>query len=150
MANWTEDDLRAHKARRAKGVMHAEPVSSASANGWVTHPPKSTSKYRNQKCQWNGETFDSKRELEAYIGLCALEKAGKIVDLKRQVPYALHCPMAGCDGASAEVATYIADYTYRDEQGRLHVVDAKGVRTRMFQLKAKWMTLEYGITVELL
>jgi hypothetical protein len=80
--------------------------------------------------------------------LQALEKARRITDLKRQVPFALHCPMFSVSTGSAEVCKYVADYTYLDEREQLHVVDAKGVRTPLYRLKAKWLQLEYGITIE--
>lgn len=46
-------------------------------------------KYANQKITVVGETFDSKREFRRYQELILLQKAGRISDLRRQVPFEL-------------------------------------------------------------
>ena len=46
-------------------------------------------KYRNQKCSFDGMTFDSKHERDRYCELLILQKAGKISDLRCQVPFRL-------------------------------------------------------------
>jgi hypothetical protein len=136
------------------------PVSDGGATLHADVPKQS--KYRNLRCEWNGEKFDSKRELDAYLGLVALEKSRRIFDLKRQVRFPLHCaveirsqddPTQAPIYVKQEVCVYVADYTWEDEHGTLHVADAKSpaVRNnRISRLKLKWMNLEYGITVELL
>ncbi len=43
------------------------------------------SKYKNSKTTYNGEVFDSLKELRRYKELLALQGAGKIKDLDRQV-----------------------------------------------------------------
>ena len=76
--------------------------------------------------------------------------AGEIADLRLQVVFPLYAPLlaAGSD-ATIEVSRYIADFTYRDNaDGRLHVVDAKGKRTALYALKAKWLCLQSGIVIE--
>jgi hypothetical protein len=45
------------------------------------------------------------------------------------------------------VSSYVADYVYV-EQGKRHVVDAKGKRTQMYALKKKWLFLQDGIVIE--
>jgi glyoxylate utilization-related uncharacterized protein len=115
-----------------------------------TPPPyqtlPSTSKYRNVKVEVNGEKFDSKREAAYWIGLKAREAAGEITDLKRQVSFTLRCPTMMAE-EEAVVAHYIADFTFCMEDG-LHVLDAKGKRTAMYQLKKKWLELQDGIVIE--
>jgi hypothetical protein len=37
---------------------------------------------------------------------------------------------------------------YRSKDGQLHVVDAKGFRTREYILKRKLMKFRHGITIE--
>lgn len=108
------------------------------------------SKYRNVKVVIDGERFDSKREATYWRGLKAREKNGEIDDLRRQVPFTLCAPErieGRFHGAIATVATYIADFVYF-ENGQRHVVDAKGKRTAMYQLKKKWLAIQDGIQVE--
>ncbi len=111
----------------------------------LSTPPKAKSKYRNVRCEVGGEQFDSKREADYWILLKARERAGEICGLERQVKFPLHCPHLA--GPNMEVCCYIADFTFT-ELGHFHCVDSKGVRTQIFKLKAKWMLLEHGITVE--
>src|SRR5204863_9843199 len=96
------------------------------------------SKYGAVKTTVDGIVFDSKREANAWAQLRMREKAGQITDLQRQVPFDLFCPTPGDDEV---VCRYFADFTYRDVvAGRpmqLHVVDAKGKRTAMYELKKK-------------
>lgn len=124
-------------------------VSDIASRQLSTATPKQ-SKYRNQRCVVGDEKFDSKREAEFWIALKAREAAGEIRDLKRQVAWALHCPTPGPD---MEVCRYVADFQWWDTKPTsapmmLHVADAKGVRTQVYRLKAKWMKLEHGITIE--
>ncbi len=137
MSNWTEEDYSALMRERGQAAFKdAENVAKPS-------------KYRNVKTTIDGETFDSKREAMAWVDLKLREKAGEITDIKRQVPFSLQCPTPGDD---EEVCRYFADFTYRDVvHGRpmqLHVVDAKGKRTAMYQLKKKWLKIQSGVTIE--
>lgn len=43
---------------------------------------------------------------------------------------------------------YVADFVYRDRQGRLVVEDVKGVRTKEYIIKKKLMLWVYGIEVK--
>jgi hypothetical protein len=111
------------------------------------------SKYRNVKTVVDGIVFDSKREAQYWHELTLREKAGDITGLMRQVEYGLACPVQyrlpeGEENLPALVSTYRADFVYTDKCGVKHIVDAKGKRTAMYILKAKWMLLQYGVTVE--
>lgn len=105
------------------------------------------SKYRNVKARVGDLTFDSKHEADVWLQLKAREAAGDISELVRQVRFPLYCPTPGPD---AEVAVYVADYQWRDQDGRLHVGDAKGQRKRIcpYPIKAKWLRLQEGIEIE--
>ena len=46
-------------------------------------------KYHSQKVEFDGMVFDSRRELNRYRELKLMERAGLIVNLKRQVKYVL-------------------------------------------------------------
>lgn len=140
VARWTEEELAQHvKAIRREAFKPSAAIEKPS-------------KYRNVRCEVNGEKFDSKREAAYWQELLLREKAGQITDVKRQVPFDLHCPSH--HGAAFVVARFVADFTFRDvdpegDYGRLHIADVKGGKvTQMFALKAKWMNLEYGIDIE--
>ena len=104
-------------------------------------------KYGNKKVVFDGEVFDSKREMYRYMDLKFLERCGAISDLKRQVTYEL-IPVQRekstrvyqkgrkkgqpIEGKIIEKAvTYIADFVYTDiATGKEVVEDVKGMRTR--------------------
>lgn len=43
-------------------------------------------KYRNNKVEYDGIIFDSKKEAKRYAELKLLERTGRIKELRRQVP----------------------------------------------------------------
>lgn len=119
------------------------------------------SKYNSEKITVDGETFHSKKESRRWKELLLLENAGKIQDLRRQVPFVLipaqyetyerwskktgerlkdgqRCIEHGCD--------YIADFVYciGDE---IIVEDTKGVRTADYIIKRKLMLYIHGIRI---
>ncbi len=92
--------------------------------------------------------FDSKKEAQCWTFLMARLRAGEIENLERQVKYTL---FAFSEAGAVKVCTYIADFRYRDKKtGATVVSDAKGVKTALFNLKAKMMKVNYGIEVELM
>ena len=117
-------------------------------------------KYGNRKIQFDGQTFDSKKEMRHYTELLLLEKAGKIKDLQRQVKFQLipaqrEPDIIGPKGGhkpgkliEREVA-YIADFVYVDTRtGERVVVDTKGVRTKEYVIKRKMMLYFHGIRIK--
>ena len=104
-------------------------------------------KYRNKKVVYNGIKFDSKKEMNYYIKLKMLEKAGKIKDLRLQVPFVV-LETFKLNDKTYKKTKYIADFTYYDKEGKYHVVDTKGVRTDVYKLKKKLMAWKYGIEIE--
>lgn len=139
MSPWTEEQFAAFQRERG---------TAAFAEAEKAVKP---SKYRNVKTVIDGQTFDSKREAQFWQTLKLREKAGEIGDLRRQVPLPLMCPAHdAAAGVLAIVAEYVADYTFIEIKDQsLHVVDAKGKRTRMFDLKKKWLELQSGIVIEI-
>ena len=85
--------------------------------------------------------YASKHEAMVAADLHFLEKAGKIQDLREQVPFVL---IQGRNGVRS--ITYIADFTYCDN-GRPIVADAKGYRTEVYKLKKKMLYLLCGIEI---
>ena len=110
------------------------------------------SKYRNVRVSVQGQKFDSQREADQFLALRAREAGGEISQLRCQVQFDLECPIystrTGALIQCATVSRYVADFTWRDRDDVLHVADAKGVRTKEYRLKAKWMNLQFGIVVE--
>lgn len=96
---------------------------------------------------FDGIKFDSKKESQYYATLKVLEKAGKIKDLKLQVPFVL-IETFKVDDRTYRKTKYIADFTYYDEKNKLHVIDVKGFRTKEYELKKKLMAWKYGIEIE--
>jgi Protein of unknown function (DUF1064) len=111
--------------------------------GWENVTDIRRLKYGNVRTtNARGQTFDSKREADAYAALIA--RHGEILDLRRQVCFPLLCPY---EDRSIMVSHYVADFVYI-EHGVRHVVDAKGCRTAMYKLKKKWLRLQDGIEIE--
>lgn len=106
------------------------------------------SKYNNRKCTYDGHVFDSGRELERYFLLKAALKEGIISDLRLQVPFDIVPAEKAPNGKPLRVLRYIADFTYLDKDGRLHVEDVKGVKTAVYKLKKRLMWHIYRIDIE--
>ena len=105
------------------------------------------SKYHNKKVEYNGMKFDSRKEYAYYTKLKLLEQVGEISALKRQVPFLL-LETVKLNDKTYRQTKYIADITYLDKNGKLHVIDVKGVKTQVYQLKKKLMAWKYGIEIE--
>ena len=116
-------------------------------------------KYSNQKVQYDGKVFDSKREGRRYMQLKILERAGEIEDLQCQVPFELIPAQYEPDtigkrggiikGKCIERAVvYYADFVYKDKRtGKTIVEDAKGMRTDVYRIKKKLMLKHHGIRI---
>ncbi len=83
-------------------------------------------------------------EAERWGELSAMQRAGVVKDLERQVRYNLVIN-------DQKICAYIADFRYKlvDENGfeKEIVEDAKGVETAEFKLKKKMMKAILGIDV---
>lgn len=81
----------------------------------------------------DGISFPSKSEARRYVELRDLEQLGSISDLELQPKFSLKSVTGN------HICNYIADFRYVDkETGKTVVEDVKGVRTSIFNLKAKW------------
>lgn len=123
----------------------------------------SSNKYHAEKITVNGITFDSKKEARRYLELTALEQAGKIHDLRRQVKYLLipeqreSCAERYKSGPKKgqfkpgrvleRECAYYADYDYYTEDGTHVVEDVKGMRTKEYRLKRKLLLYKYQIRI---
>lgn len=101
-------------------------------------------KYRNVK----SDGFDSQKEKRRYDELLWLEKAGKITNLQRQVPFILIPRQDDENGKMIErPVTYISDFVYQQD-GQQIVEDVKSAITRKnkdYVIKRKMMLFIHGI-----
>ena len=117
------------------------------------------SKYNSRKVAVDGIAFDSVKEARRYKQLKLLQLAGKISDLRMQVPFELvpaqyeRSMSVYSRGAKKgqpkrgrcieKAVTYFADFVY-SENGRRIVEDAKGMRTKDYVIKRKLFRWRYG------
>ena len=123
------------------------------------------SKYKNHKTKVsNGHIADSRKEARRYEELLLLQKAGRISDLRTQVPYELipaqheSYERYGKNGKRLtdgkklveRAIVYVADFVYT-EDGKTVVEDVKGYRDgaaySIFTIKRKLMLHIHGIRI---
>jgi hypothetical protein len=115
------------------------------------------SKFHSHKVIVDGITFDSKKEYRRFCELSALEKAGKIQNLERQVKFTLIPTQREPDtiGSRGGVKVgkllerelaYFADFMYM-EDGKWIVEDVKGLRTTDYIIKRKLMLYIHKIRI---
>ena len=102
-------------------------------------PVQKQSKYHAQKTEVDGIKFDSKWEAERYNQLSAMQRAGQIKDLQRQVKFVLQDGYVNNKGEKIRPICYIADFQYIDNEGRKIVEDTKSpaTKTDVFKIKKK-------------
>lgn len=109
-------------------------------------PEKKSPKYKNNKTEIDGITFDSKKEAFRYRELSLLQKTGEISGLQCQVRYLV---IEATDTTKA--AYYVADFVYfRKGQDAATVEDVKSTITRKlptYILKKKLMKTVYNIYI---
>lgn len=126
-------------------------------------PKKDRSKYGAEKVTILGMDFDSKREARRWFELRALEQAGEISNLRRQVSFELIPAQREPDtvgkrggiirGKTLEKAvSYRADFVYQDKNGNAVIEDAKGYKGggayAVFSIKRKLLLWRYGIRIK--
>lgn len=109
---------------------------------------KRQSKYKNEPIIIDGHRFPSKKEARRYSQLKILEKAGEIYSLQLQVAFELQPKFKNPEtGETIRAIKYVADFVYKDKEGNIHIEDAKGMRTEVYELKKKMM-LYLGYQIE--
>ena len=105
-------------------------------------------------------TIDSQAEAKRYEELKILLKIGEIKDLKRQVRFLLTEEVREPDTVGARggihkgklilrASSYVADFVYTDvSSGERVVEDAKGFKTKEYELKKKMMYEKYKILIK--
>lgn len=125
-------------------------------------------KYHNEKAQRtmpNGttRTFDSQKEARRYDELLLLLNAGEIRNLALQKQFTIQESYITADGERVRAIRYVADFAYERkkvvgqsgvsdpigmrEVWTLVVEDAKGVRTKDYNLKKKLLRERFGISI---
>lgn len=101
-------------------------------------------KYRNIKAEYNGEVYDSRKEMRRAYALDMLVRCGRIKFLERQKRFILQDGYLTRDGRKIRPISYIADFVYYDnDKGSWVVEDVKGVRTEVYRLKRKMFEFRY-------
>ena len=112
----------------------------------IPNKTRRPNKYFAKKTVAMGLKFDSRWEAERWGQLKAMERAGVISELERQIKYELSIN-------DVKICDYIADFRYllEEENGlsKLIVEDAKGVLTSEFKLKKKLMKAVHNIDIYL-
>lgn len=110
-------------------------------------------KYRAKRVTIDGETFDSGKEYQRWCALRALERAGNIRQLRRQVPFKFSVNGRPVKIKSARYpkgrqVKYVADFTYFEDNAYV-VEDVKGIITREAKLKIALVEAIYGHEVRI-
>lgn len=109
----------------------------------------SASKYHNRKTKG----FDSAKEWRRNQELEALQRAGEISELNRQVPFVLMPSYTIADETTRQgfrtvrEIRYIADFTYRLKDGTRIIEDVKGMQTDVFKIKRKLLERKIALGV---
>jgi len=103
-------------------------------------PSKKPSKYRNVKTEYNGRTYDSKKEARYAQGLDAALKAGQIKAWTPQVSWPI---------THNSVNRYRFDFVIKNNDNTYRFIDVKGRDTPMSKMKRGLMKSEHDIDVEL-
>ncbi len=106
--------------------------------GYWKNPNRMWSKYNAKKTKVDGITFDSQKEAHRYRELKLLERAGEISFLELQKVYELQ-PSFKHNGKTIRAIKYVADFYYVDKDGKIHIEDTKGVKTKEYLIKKKMM-----------
>lgn len=123
------------------------------------------SKYYSKKIKIGDLIFDSKKEAERFQQLSLLQRAGKIKNLQRQVPFVLipaqyeevktYTPKQHKEKIEKKLVErkvkYIADFVYMDANGELVVEDVKGYKRSTayaeYAIKRKLMLFIHGLKI---
>lgn len=97
-------------------------------------------KYGNIKVEIDGHQFDSRHEANYYGKLKLLKKAGEVLDFSLQPKYNLVVN-------GINLGFYKGDFLVSWKTGETQLIDAKGVKTPVYQLKKKLVKAIYDIDI---
>lgn len=105
---------------------------------------KTASKYGNIKTKYKGIKFDSKKEAEYAMLLDSMKKAKDPSDRVVKIEYQPVFPIeVNCE----KICKYYADFRVEYADGRIEVIDVKGVRTGVYKIKKKLVEALYDIEI---
>ena len=112
------------------------PVQQACGDGRKQH------KYHAQPVTIDGHRFDSTLEAQHYQSLKIAAEKGWITDLELQPRFVLQEKLKLPSGATQRAIVFKADFRFKQD-GKVVVVDSKGMETPMFKIKQKLFRLKY-------
>ena len=131
---WTEEDLARVSARIRDRISNPTAATSGHAN----IPVRARRKYGNSPCQFQGEGFDSKKELRDFRHLLLEKNIGNIRAVVRQV--SLRLPQT-----SRRIRI---DFMIVENDGTIRWADSKGKACDKWLLKRQIVKDAFGITIE--
>jgi len=141
MMRMTEAEYDALLARQKQaGNVVNKPVSPTLPSGQA--------RYRNEPVIVDGVRYASKKQYTRWCQLQMLEKAGKVSNLRREVPFVI-APAVTINGRNKPPLRYYADAVYV-ENGREVVEDTKSPVTRkdsLYRAKIHLLKAVLGIDV---
>lgn len=106
-------------------------------------------KYRNKKVVADGIEFDSMLEARYYKHLKLLKEQGIVIDFELQPKFEL-LESFKKNGKTYRAITYQADFKVKYADGRIEVIDVKGMVTQQFELRRKLFEYRYPYELKLL
>ena len=107
-------------------------------------------KYNAKKVTIDGITFASKSEGRYYQHLLGLMESGVVESFEMQKPYTLLDKFPHPKtGKTIRAIKYVPDFEVIYTDGRVEVVDVKGMQTDVFRMKRKLFMFRYQIPLVL-
>ena len=107
-------------------------------------------KYNARKVTIDGITFDSQSEGRYYQHLLGLMESGVVESFEMQKPYTLLDKFPHPKtGMTIRAIKYVPDFEVIYTDGRVEVVDVKGMQTDVFRMKCKLFMFRYQIPLVL-
>ena len=106
-------------------------------------------KYGNKKVEVDGITFDSALEARYYKHLKLLKEQGIVKDFELQPKFVLLDKFKK-NGKTYRAITYNADFKVEYADGRVEVIDVKGMVTQQFELRRKLFEYRYPYELKLI
>lgn len=109
---------------------------------WLRKDQEEQSKYLAKKVEIDGHLFDSKTEADYYLYLLEQKEKEKIDHFELQPTFELQ-PSFKKNGKLFRKIEYIADFEVFHLDGRIDVIDVKGMITPEFSLKRKLFEFKF-------
>ncbi len=98
------------------------------------------SKFGNIKIEIDGIKFDSKKEANYYSKLVLLQKSGEVTSFELQPKFDMIVNGVKC-------GFYKADFRVTWKSGSVKIIDVKGMKTPVYNLKKRIIEAMYGIKI---